>query len=530
MPAKWWTLVAVCVAVLMLLIDVTIVNVALPVIATDLGASFNALQWVIDAYALTLASLLLTAGSIADRVGRRAVFVAGLVAFSLTSLACGLATSPTWLDLARGAQGIGGAAMFATALALVAQQYTGRDRAVAFGVFGAVTGAAVAIGPLVGGVLTQTLGWEWVFFVNVPIGVLAVALALTRVPESRGAGAGRIDWAGTVTFSVALFLLIFGLIRGNEEGWGSGLILGCFAGAAVLLLAFGIVETRVASPMLDLGLFRKPAFLGASVAAVMLSAGVFGLFLYLTLYVQSILGYSALQAGLIFLPITAVSFVVAPPAGRLTEKVPPRIFLGVGLALAAVGLLLMRNVSPTSGWTALLAGFLVTGAGIGMANPPLASTAVGVVPRERSGMASGINSTFRQVGIAIGTAGLGAVFESTVRDRVVALAAGQPGLAPRAGRFAEAVYGGGLPQVLQQVPAPARQGLERVARTAFVAGLDRLLLIGAVICAVGAVLSALLVRQRDFVREEPAAERDERLEPSPDGAVGARAAGVRSVG
>ncbi|HVS29631.1 MAG TPA: MFS transporter, partial [Solirubrobacteraceae bacterium] len=304
MERKWWTLLAVCVSVFMLLLDITIVNVALPAIQRSLHSSFSDLQWVVDAYALTLAALLLTAGSLGDRLGRRITFVVGLALFTGASLACGLAGTPLVLNLARAAQGIGGSVMFATSLALIAQEFHGRERGTAFGIWGATIGAAVAIGPLVGGALTDGLGWNWIFFINVPIGIGAVVLTLMRVSESRDPDARRIDWAGVFTFSGSLFLLVFALIRGNAEGWGSSLIVGFLAGAALLMALFVVVELRGSEPMLDLTLFRKPTFVGASIAAFTLSASMFAMFLYLTLYMQNTLGFKPFQAGLRFLPIT----------------------------------------------------------------------------------------------------------------------------------------------------------------------------------------------------------------------------------
>src|SRR5215217_98369 len=382
MNPKWWTLVAVCTATFMLLVDVTIVNVALPSIEQDLKADFADLQWVIDAYALTLAAMLLTAGSLADRIGRKRVFVIGLFLFTIASVACGLAASPTALNLSRALQGIGGAFMFATSLALLASAYQGRDRGTAFGLWGATTGAAVAVGPLVGGVLTEWIGWEAIFFVNVPIAAIAIALTVARVEESKNPQAGRLDVPGTLTFSAALFLLVFALIRGNPEGWSAG-IIGALVGAALLLVAFVLVERRNPQPMLDLHLFRRPVFVGASVAAFVLSASMFAMFLYLTLYVQNILGYSALESGLRFMPVTLVSFFAAPISGKLADKLGVRWFIAGGLALVGAGLLLMDGLQPGDDWTALLAGFLVAGGGIGMVNPALANAAVSVVePRQ----------------------------------------------------------------------------------------------------------------------------------------------------
>lgn len=499
MERKWWTLLAVCVATFMLLLDITIVNVALPEIERDLDASFSDLQWVVDAYALTLAALLLTGGSVADLIGRRRVFVAGLVIFTVASVLCGLAGTPLVLNLSRGLQGIGGAFMFATALALLAQAFPPQERGTALGLWGATTGGAVAIGPLVGGVLTEGIGWEAIFFVNVPIGIAAIVLTLLRVQESRDPAGGRIDWAGLVSFSGALFLLVFALIRGNEEGWSSTLIVGMLIGAAVLLAAFLAIERAQERPMLDLTLFRKPAFVGASIAAFTLSAAMFSMFLYLTLYVQNGLGYSPLESGLRFLPVTLLSFLVAPIAGRLSDRFPIRFFLGGGLAVIGVGLLLMRLIAPGDDWTALLPGFLVAGVGIGLVNPPLASAAIGVVQPRQAGMASGINSTFRQIGIATGIAGLGALFQSTVNAEAGSFARATGGVPAGAeGSFSDFISFGLFSRL-----GPAAQG---PGQEAFLAGLDRILLIGGIVALVGAVLAFVLVRQRDFVRAERAPE------------------------
>ncbi|HKQ17472.1 MAG TPA: MFS transporter, partial [Solirubrobacterales bacterium] len=290
MSRKRWTLLAVCVATFMLLIDVTIVNVALPEIQRDLDASLSSLQWVIDAYALTLASFLLVFGSLGDRLGRRRVFTIGFVVFTVASFLCGLSGDPTVLNFARGLQGTGAAAMFATSLALIAQEFEGRERATAVGIWGATVGGAVAIGPLVGGVITDGLGWEGIFFVNVPIGIAAIFITETKLVNVRATDPQPIDWPGLVTFSAALFLLIFGLIRGNAEGWGSGVIVACLAAAVALLIAFVLIETHRRNAMLDMSLFRNPSFAGVSIVAFCLSAGMFSIFLFLTLYMQDVLG------------------------------------------------------------------------------------------------------------------------------------------------------------------------------------------------------------------------------------------------
>ena len=294
---KWWTLVAVCLGTFMLLLDVTIVTVALPDIQQALNSSFSDLQWIVDAYALTLAAFLLTAGSLADMYGRRLMYLIGLVVFTCASALCGFAASTLMLQLSRALQGAGGAIMFAVSLALLADAFRGKDRGVAFGVWGAVTGLAVAIGPLLGGLLTSGLSWRWIFFVNAPIGIAAVIISVFKVAESRAPHASRPDWAGFSLFTVALSSLVYGLIESNQRSFTDGLVLGCFAAAAVLLAVFVIVELRSTAPMFDLNLFRLPTFSGGSVAAFGLSASIFSMLLYLVLYIQDILGYSPLATG-----------------------------------------------------------------------------------------------------------------------------------------------------------------------------------------------------------------------------------------
>jgi EmrB/QacA subfamily drug resistance transporter len=496
---KWWTLVTVCVATFMLLLDITIVNVALPKIQTGLGASFTELQWVIDAYALTLAALLLTAGSLADLLGRRRIFSVGLVMFSAASLLCGVAQSPLMLDLSRGVQGIGGAMMFATSLALLGNAYRGRDRGIAFGVWGAVTGAAVSIGPVVGGALTEGLSWRWIFLVNVPIGILALALTMSKVQESRDPQGANLDIPGFVTFSAALAALVFALIESGSRGWGSTLVVGCLIASVVLIIAFVVVERQRSRPMLDLSLFGRPAFDGASIVAFSLSGSIFAMFLYLTLYLQDILGLSPLGSGLRLLSLSAAILVTSAVAGRLTTVVPVRLLMGAGLTLVGLSLLLMRGVSVTSGWTHLLPGFIVAGVGVGLINPPLASTAIAVVPPRQAGMGSGINSTFRQVGIATGIAALGSIFTTAVRSHV------SSGLAAvhlsGAHALETAVSNGQTQQAIAHVAPNARATVGAVARGSFVAGLNEILLVAALLAFAGAVAAFALIRSRDFVSQ-----------------------------
>jgi EmrB/QacA subfamily drug resistance transporter len=503
MARKWWTLIAVSVATFMLLLDITVVNTALPSIEQDLGASFTDLQWVIDAYALSLAALVLIAGSLADRLGRRRLFVAGLAIFSVASGLAALSPDATFLNVSRAIQGVGGAVMFAVSLALIAQEFpAGRERGSAMGAYGATIGVAVAIGPLVGGVLTDALGWESVFYLNVPIGIAAIAVTYAKLRETRDPNATRIDWPGVVTFSAALFALVLALLRGNVEGWGSTPIVSLFAAAAVLLAAFVAIESRVKEPMLPLGLFKRPAFTGVQVAAFAVSGSLFALFLYLTLYLQNYLGLSPLEAGVRYLPITLLAFFVAPVAGALLSRVPARVMLSVGLAGTGVGLLLMGGVHAGDEWTGLLAGFLVAGAGVGLLNPVIADVALSVVPKEQSGMASGINDTFRQVGVAVGIAAWGALFLARGASEVREVAAGTPaasGARPR--ELVEAASSGNLDQVLGAVPAGSRGTVAHAAREGFLAGMNDILMLGGVLALAGSVAALLLVREREIDRE-----------------------------
>jgi EmrB/QacA subfamily drug resistance transporter len=488
----------------MLLLDITVVNVALPDIQRSLHSSFSDIQWVVDAYSLMLAAFLLTAGVLGDMFGRREVFAIGLGVFSVSSLVCGLASSSLMLNLARAAQGIGGAIMFATSLALIAGAFSGRERGTAFGIYGAVLGGAVAVGPLVGGAITSGIGWRWIFFVNVPIGVLATIITLTRIQESKDPNTRRVDWIGFISFSLALFMLVLALIRGADDGWGSALIVGLFVGAVVLATVFIVAEWRQADPMLDLTLFKRPAMVGVSLAAFTLAASIFALFLYLTLYIQDDLGYGPLAAGVRFLPLTVLAFVVAPVAGKLTVRIQTRFLLGVGMLLIAGGCLLMATTHASSNWTVLLPGFLVAGFGIGAVNPVLASSAISVVPPERSGMASGANSTFRQVGIATGIAGLGTIFQTQIQHRTLtalaATPAGRAVVVHGGNQLQGAILGGAVHQAASAIPvAASRQALLQAYRVGFSGTLNRLMLIGAVIAFIGCIGSFVLVRQRDFV-------------------------------
>jgi EmrB/QacA subfamily drug resistance transporter len=478
--------------------------VALPNIQESLHASFSDLQWVIDAYTVTLAAFLLTAGVLGDMFGRRGVYALGVTIFSVSSLLCGLSTSSLMLILCRGVQGVGAAIMFATSLALIANAFSGPERGTAFGVYGAVLGGAVAVGPLVGGAITGGIGWRWIFFVNLPIGVAAILVTLTKITDSRDPAAHRVDWIGFATFSVSLFMLVFALLQGNTRGWGSPTIVGLLVGSGVLFAAFVVAEWRGSHPMLDISLFKRPAMVGVSLASFTLSASIFAMFLYLTLYLQQVLGYGPFAAGLRFLPITVLSFVAAPIAGALTVRVHSRYLLCLGLLLVALGCNLMTHVHADSTWTVLLPGFIVAGIGVGITNPVVASVTVSVVPPERSGMSTGSSSTFRQVGVATGIAGLGAVFLSQIRPNTIhalsSSAVGQNLVSHGGSRLDGIIAGGGVRQVAATIGnGGVRHTLVGAYQSGFTATFNHLMAIATVVALVGSVGTLVLVRQRDFV-------------------------------
>ena len=485
----------------MLLPDVTIVIVAQPAIQSALHAGLSDVQWVIDAYALTLAAMLLTAGVLADRLGRKLLFQIGLVVFTLGSLLCGVAQNPLMLILSRAAQGVGGAIMFATSLALLGNAFRGRDRGVAFGVWGAVTGVATALGPVLGGVIVTEWNWRGIFLVNVPIGVLAAALTAWQVEESKAPHPEPPDWAGFVTWTAGLAALIYGLIRAGDYGWSDTGVIAALTAAGVLVAAFVAVEVRSAHPMFDLALLRVPTFSGGSIAAFTMNGSLYAVLLYLVIYLQDILGYSALEAGLRVAIISGATLLTAVIAGRLSEHMPVRWLIGPGLLLVGAGLFLMTGLSGASSWTHLIPGFIVSGLGAGLVNPPLASTAIGVVPPHRAGMASGINTTFRQVGIATGIAVLGSILTTAMLRNL-----DQAGsLSVPATRLVSTIRQGQPGALFASLP-PADGGRVAAAlQSAFAAGLDVLLVVTGVVALAGAACAVLLIRSKDFVaREQPA--------------------------
>ncbi|MEV8512170.1 MFS transporter [Dactylosporangium sp. NPDC051484] len=410
---KWSALIAVSIGTFMLLVDVTIVTVALPAIARDLDATLGGLQWVLDGYALALAAVLLASGALADRRGRRRVYLVGTVVFALASLLCAAAPNAEFLVAARFLQGLGGAAMLATTVAILSVAYTGRDRGVAFGIWGAVNGAAAAAGPIAGGLLTEHLGWRWIFLVNLPVSVLALWFTLRGVTESRGRADARLDLPGTVTFTISAAAVTFALIRGGDAGWTSASTLISFGVAAAALVAFVAVERRTAHPMLDLRLFSlaRPSFAVLMTAAVLAQAAAFAYLPFTTVWLQQFLGRGPVDAGLLgALPMSAASFVAGFAGGRLFQRIAPRWTIGLGLILIAAGAFLQARLTPTSTGTALIPGLVVVGLGVAAVLPTMASASLAAVPHERSGMAGGAMNTFRQLGFALGVAVFGSIF------------------------------------------------------------------------------------------------------------------------
>jgi EmrB/QacA subfamily drug resistance transporter len=472
---KWWPLTAVCAGAFMLLVDVTIVNVALPDMARQLHTTFTDLQWVIDLYALVLAALVLTVGSVADRFGRRRLYLLGLALFAASSLTCGLAPNVGVLIAARGVQGLGAAAMFATTMALISSSYSGRDRGVAFGAWGAVNGAAAAAGPIIGGLLTTHFGWRWIFLVNLPVSVVAVALTLVVVAESRDPHPRRIDVPGMVSFTVAAAALTYALIRG---AWASGPTLGLIAITAVALGAFVLVEQRRSDPMLDLSLLRNRSFTAMLIAGGLLSAAAWASMAYLSLWLQSVLGLSPIQAGLVVLPASLCAFAVSAAIGRILHTASPRLLIGAGMFVVALGALAQALIRTGSSWPVVLAGLALVGVGAGLSMAPLSATAMAAVPHSRAGMAGGALSTFRQLGYAFGIAVLGQVFRG--------------GLSHSAGQaLAGALSGGQAQAVIARSP-----GLAPLVHRAFANGLDLTFAVAAFVGAVAGVLVFVMVRPR----------------------------------
>ena len=412
---KWWTLGAVSFGLFMIMLDNTIVNVALPSIQSDLKIGISELEWVVNGYALTFAVLMLTGGKLADLFGRRFIFIVGLAIFTGASLACGLAPDANFLIGARVVQGVGSALMNPATLSIITATFPPRQRGMAIGVWAGVSALALAIGPLVGGVITQHISWNWIFFINVPVGILAIVVARLVIRESRDNSAEqRLDLPGLLTSAIGLFALIYALIEANTYGWTSARILACFAIAVIGLAAFVVLELRQRVPMLDLSLFRNPTFAGANGIMLLVALAMFGVFFYVSLYVQNILHYSPTQAGATFLPMTLCIVFLAPIAGRISDRYGPRWLISSGMALVAVSLVIFGRLDLTSNFWDIFPALLIGGAGMAMSMAPTTATAMHAVPVDKAGVGSAVLNSMRQVGGSLGIAVMGAIVASSL--------------------------------------------------------------------------------------------------------------------
>jgi EmrB/QacA subfamily drug resistance transporter len=414
---QWWTLAAVSFGLFMIMLDNTVVNVALPSIQEELGADLSELQWIVTGYALSFAALMLIGGKLADAYGRRLIFVVGIVVFTLSSLWCGLADSGDMLIAARVVQGAGAALMNPATLSIIAATFPPAKRGMAIGIWAGVSALALAIGPLVGGLLTEQLSWHWIFFVNVPVGVAAIAASYLFIGESKDATHESLDLPGLATSALGLFALTYGLIEANTYGWTSARIVGSFVVAVVALGSFVVIERRRRAPMLDLTLFRSGTYAGANIAMLLVALAMFGVFFFVSLYMQNVLGYSAVQAGAAFLPMTLVIILAAPVAGRLSDRHGSRWLMSVGMLLLAAQLLYFSQLSANATFWTLLPGLLLGGLGMGMTMTPTAAAATRAVPVDKSGVGSAVLNAMRQVGGSVGIALMGAIVAYQVGDR-----------------------------------------------------------------------------------------------------------------
>jgi EmrB/QacA subfamily drug resistance transporter len=412
---KWWTLAAVAFGLFMIMLDNTVVNVALPSIQRDFQTDLSELEWVVNGYALTFGVLMLTGGKLADLLGRRRIFITGLAIFTAASLACGLATSAEFLIGARVVQGVGSALMNPATLSIIIATFPPRQRGMAIGIWAGVSAMALAVGPLLGGLITEHIDWSWVFFINVPVGILGIVVARLVIDESRDTSAEqRLDLPGLVVSAIALFALTYGLIEANQHGWTSPLILTLFAIAAVGLVAFVLLELHQRVPMLDLTLFKNPTFAGANTVMLLVGLAMFGIFLFVTLYMQNVLGYSPTQAGAAFLPMTILIVIFAPLAGKLSDRVGSRWLMAGGLVLISLSLLLDTRFDASSTYWDILPAFVVGGIGMGFAMTPTTAAAMGSVPVDKAGVGSAVLNSMRQVGGSLGIAVLGAIVASYI--------------------------------------------------------------------------------------------------------------------
>jgi EmrB/QacA subfamily drug resistance transporter len=495
-PGGRHLLVLICVSApsFMLQLDANIVAVSLPSIAQSLKANFAGIEWVITAYTLTFASLMLPAGALADRIGRKRVLVGGLSLFTLASFLCGTAPSLAFLVAARALQGVGAALQLSAGLATLSAAFKGDARARAFAFWGSVVGAGISLGPIVGGVITQSFGWQWAFYINLPIGAVMIAMTLGVIEETKDPGATRIDLAGVASFSSFLFLTTLALISGNRDGWSAPHILAEGAGAAVFLVVFLVVETRQARPMLDFSFFRKPTYLGANIAQLAFAAGLLTMLTFMPIYFQSGLGLSPRSAGLMMLPMALPLFIVPRiVTTQLSHRLSGRVLLTAGLVLVSAGLAWMGLVAAKLDHRSILIGMALTGIGAGLLNGETTKVGMTVIPPERAGMASGVSGTVRFTGIVIGFAALGVVLFSRIS---LAIVTALPSLgADERLAFIRKIASGDLAEL--EIAGLSAGEIRNLAAGSFGLGYEALLLSAAALTGIAAIATWCLVRASD---------------------------------
>jgi EmrB/QacA subfamily drug resistance transporter len=491
---KWWTLGAMCFALFMLMLDNTVVNVALPSIGRDLGSSLSSLEWVVNGYTLAFAVFLATGGRLGDIFGRRLTFLIGVVLFSISSATAGFAPDTAWLVGSRVVQGLGGALMMPATLSIVTNAFPPAERGKAIGTWAGVSALALAIGPVLGGFLTEAVSWRAIFFINLPVGAGAVLATLFAVRESRDHTVGReVDYAGVVTLTGALTAFVLALIEGNSWGWSSAPILGLFAGSVVMLLAFVLVEQRVRAPMVEFPLFGNRNFVGSNVIALIVTFAMMAQFFFVALYMQNILGYSPLQAGVRFLPATLMIVIIAPIAGRLTDRIGPRIPIAVGLSLTAGALFLLTQIHPSTTYGDLFPSFILMGIGMALVMSPMSTAAMNAVADAKAGIGSGILSMNRMIGGTFGVAVIGAVFQAAARSNLDSSLAGSGLTSGQRADIATALGGGGsaVPSGVSHAQAAE---IATASRDAFINAFASSMWVAVGVVALGALTAILLIR------------------------------------
>ncbi|HXE99287.1 MAG TPA: MFS transporter [Solirubrobacterales bacterium] len=493
---KWWTLGAMCFALFMIMLDNTVVNVALPSIQRDLGASLSSLEWTINGYTLSFAVLLATGGRLGDIFGRRRTFLIGVVLFTLSSATAGLAPNTTWLVASRVVQGIGGALMMPATLSIVANAFPPAERGKAIGTWAGVSALALAVGPVLGGFLTETVSWRAIFYINVPVGVAAVLAAVFAVRESRDETVGReVDYAGVVTLTAGLTALVLALIEGNSWGWGSPAIVALLSGSVLMLALFPFIERRVAAPMVEFPLFASRDFVGANVIALIVTFAMLAQFFFIALYLQNILGYSPLQAGVRFLPATLMIVLIAPLAGRLTDRIGSRLPIAVGLSLVSVALFWLTRIDATTTYTDLWPSFVLMGMGMALVISPMSTAAMNAVADAKAGIASGILSMNRMVGGTLGVAVIGAVFQAAARSRVNELLAGS-GLTTAQREEVAHGLGGGQSAVPAGLDHHQAGEVASAAHDAFIGAFASSMKVATAVVVAGVVVALALISSR----------------------------------